>query len=97
MAALLSSLLAARELFGGASIWGTVDEFVQGVNSAAEGIPNFRIDANEAKQLLKTHSQTFSIYATAEVGRVVHRVHAVVIADRANAESGGQLVYWREE
>jgi general secretion pathway protein K len=97
MATLLASLLAVRELFGGASVWGTVDEFVQAVNAAAEGIPGFQLDANEAKQLLKTHSQTFSIYATAEVGRVVHRIHAVVVADRANAESGGQLVYWREE
>jgi len=97
MVTLLSSLLAARELFGGASVWGNAEEFVQAVNGAAEGIQGFQIDANEAKNLLKTTSSTFSIYATAEVGRVVHKIHAVVIADRGNAESGGQLVYWREE
>lgn len=99
MQLLITTLLSVRELFGGASVWSDVNEFAAAVNAGTgiEGEPSIQIDPNQAKQLLKTSSQTFSIYATAEVGRVVHRIHAVVVADRANAESGGQLIYWREE
>jgi hypothetical protein len=88
---LVQYIIEIRDLLGGP--FESVQMFCQIVNTAPQRV---NIDCAQARGLLTTRSEVFSIYAMAEVGRVIKRIHAVVHTGE-NHPQPGRLLYWRED